>query len=177
MGETQTCAHGTGDLPSLKKGKMKAREEVSDKETRLFCGSHDTFVYCWNSGNGELVWKTALDSVVYSTPMVCQLSSLPPLFSETGASSKAPPTRPLPVGKAEEGTTSNICSTLSLSYVCASSSSGCVYLLDFWTGSECGSLQLPWEVFSSPAVVDNLILVGCRDNNVYCIECFVDDNG
>ena len=30
--------------------------------------------------------------------------------------------------------------------------------------------QLPGEVFSSPVIIDNQILVGCRDDGLHCLR-------
>ena len=38
------------------------------------------------------------------------------------------------------------------------------------TGTTICAQQLPGEVFSSPVVAGNRLIVGCRDNNVYCYE-------
>ncbi|GAB6033279.1 hypothetical protein CHUAL_012879 [Chamberlinius hualienensis] len=42
----------------------------SSIEGHIICGSHDKHIYCLNVENGHMVWKTLLDSFVYSTPYV-----------------------------------------------------------------------------------------------------------
>jgi outer membrane protein assembly factor BamB len=32
------------------------------------------------------------------------------------------------------------------------------------------ALKLPGDVFSSPVMLDGRIFVGCRDNNLYCLQ-------
>jgi acyl-CoA synthetase len=32
------------------------------------------------------------------------------------------------------------------------------------------SVQLPGEVFSSPVFVDSWVLLGCRDDHLYCLK-------
>ena len=119
---------------------------------RLFCGSHDKCIYCWNGDReGEIVWRTCLDSELYASPAPCNI--LHTISS------------PSPV-RTDITTTVTPC-------VCVSTSSGVVYLLDVHTGKILGSLRLPGQVFSSAAVVNNHILVGCRDNHIYCIKCSV----
>ena len=161
-----------------------AVNKVKESIVRLFSGSHDKCVYCWNSPDGELVWKTALDSEVYSTPVSCNLllqtASLsqekmdtvieaPVDITESSKLLHSGDASPVNWSAAKCGVTTAASSTLPC--VCACSTSGHVYLLDAQKGDILGSIRLPGEVFSSPAVVDNLILVGCRDDNVYCIEC------
>ena len=133
----------------------RERERHSESAVYLFCGSHDNCVYCWECGEGVVVWRTPLDSEVYATPSPCKL----PLTNTPTAqfSMKTPTSDELDTFPA----------------VCVSSSSGVVYLLDIYTGRTLGSLGLPGQIFSSPAVVDNFILVGCRDNRLYCIEFVV----
>ena len=161
-----------------------AVNKVKESNVRLFSGSHDKCVYCWNGLDGELVWKTALDSEVYSTPVSCNLllQTASPSQEKMDTELEAPAditesskllhsrdTSPVNWSAAKCGVTTAASSTLPC--VCACSTSGHVYLLDAQKGDIMGSMRLPGEVFSSPAVVDNLILVGCRDDNVYCIEC------
>lgn len=54
--------------------------------------------------------------------------------------------------------------------VCVCSSSGVLYLVNASNGLVLTKMQLPNEVFSSPVCVDNCIVLGCRDDYVYCIE-------
>ena len=61
----------------------------------------------------------------------------------------------------------------ALVVVCCSSVRGSVYLLDLSDGSQLGHLRLPGDVFSSPVAVGSEIVVGCRDDNVYCIQVSV----
>lgn len=45
---------------------------------------------------------------------------------------------------------------------------GVVFIVNTRTGAKLGHVKLPGEVFSSPVVVGNHLVVGCRDNCVYC---------
>jgi len=54
-------------------------------------------------------------------------------------------------------------------YVAASCTTGVVYILDMSTGESLARYGLPGQVFSSPVVVNDRLIVGCRDNNVYCL--------
>lgn len=140
---------------------------------RMFCGSHDKCVYCWNREDGRQVWRTGLHSEVYSTPVVCNL------LKDTSQRKTNP--QPLKMSETRRDTEPGnnpvlspsvaTISSSALACICACTTSGQVHLLDIHTGAVLGSIKLPGEVFSSPVVVDNHLLVGCRDDCVYCIEC------
>ena len=162
-------------------GVEKEAEEVMESNVRLFSGSHDKCVYCWNGQDGEQLWKSGLDSVVYSTPVACNLllqtASLslerelepPTNIMESFNPRQHSDTSPTNWSAAKPDISTADSSTLPC--VCACTTSGQVYILDALKGCILGSVRLPGEVFSSPVVVDNLIVVGCRDDCVYCIEC------
>ena len=160
---------------------VTAAREMGGKDTgmverssvRLFCGSHDKCIYCWNIGcrEGELLWKTPLDSEVYATPAPCTImhtsaphSATSNTSTSTGDTSQS--------GEISSSFPSPVCAVIS-SCVCVSTSSGVVYLLDVHTGKILNFLKLPGQVFSSPAVVNNHVLIGCRDDRIYCIKCSV----
>ena len=108
-------------------------------KTKIYCGSHDKHIYCWNL-NLELEWKSQeLDSEIYSIPFVTQVE-----FKSSH------PTHQFPV-----------------LLVCTSS--GYVYALNPENGQIFGQFSLPWDVFSSPVVRGNHITVGCRDDHIYSI--------
>ncbi|KAF5277649.1 hypothetical protein FQA39_LY06142 [Lamprigera yunnana] len=52
----------------------------------------------------------------------------------------------------------------------AATKRGFVYIIDYLEATILGKLQLPGEIFSSPKVVEHMIYIGCRDNNIYCIK-------
>ncbi|XP_067142511.1 beta-alanine-activating enzyme isoform X2 [Centruroides vittatus] len=47
---------------------------------------------------------------------------------------------------------------------------GTLYILDGLTGKELCKYFLGGEIFSSPVICDNYLIVGCRDNFVYCFK-------
>ncbi len=53
--------------------------------------------------------------------------------------------------------------------VCVCSSSGCMYIVNVFTGTILGKYCFPGPVFSSPICYEHSIVVGCRDNHVYCV--------
>lgn len=145
-------------------GRVEGGGEEGQSEVRLFCGSHDSCVYCWDGRKRRLLWRTALDSEIYSTPVACSLHSTEVTSSSHLTTDSLPPTK-------RGSSTNDISHPLLLTCVCVCSSRGVLYLLDVVTGSVCASLKLSQDVFSSPVVVDNHIVIGCRDDCVYCIEC------
>ena len=154
---------GVGMMEIVKGERVGGGGEEGGSEVRLLCGSHDSCVYCWDGRKRRLLWRTALDSEIYSTPIACSLHS-----TETTPPAHLPDS--LPSIKRGSPTT-DISHPLLLTCVCVCSSRGILYLLDMVTGNVRASLKLPQDVFSSPVVVDNHIVVGCRDDCVYCIEC------
>ena len=108
--------------------------------SKVYCGSHDKHVYCWNQ-NHELEWKSQkLDSEIYSIPFVAEV-------------------------KLKAATETSL-----LSVVFVSTTSGHTYVLKANNGHVLGKLTLPLDVFSSPVVCNNHIVVGCRDDYVYCSQ-------
>ena len=135
---------------------------MSDTDRRVLSGSHDKCVYCWD-GHYELDWKLQLDSEVYSTPCVCCLSH------EVGEPSPSPLGTIYEQFDLDDSEHDPVKPTV-LACVCVCSSAGYIYLIDFKTGRLIGSYHLPGEVFSSPVVFGNSIIVGCRDDYVYCVR-------
>lgn len=93
--------------------------------------------------NLELEWRTELDSEVYSIP-----SYFPVRF-------------PAPHQH------------IGLQCISICSSAGVLYLVNMHSGCVICELKLPSEVFSSPICLENNVIVGCRDNYIYCIEAFL----
>lgn len=57
-----------------------------------------------------------------------------------------------------------------LTVVCVCSSNGIVFVLDALSGRVLGSFKAPWDIYSSPVVVGNSIIVGCRNDSVYKVH-------
>lgn len=53
----------------------------------------------------------------------------------------------------------------------ACTAEGGVVLLDASTLARLDSVQLPAGLFSPPAVVGDCVVLGCRDDGLYCLEC------
>lgn len=56
------------------------------------------------------------------------------------------------------------------SLVVVSSTDGTLWLLDGDDGALRASLQLPGELFSSPVLWQDSLVVGCRNDLVYCVD-------
>lgn len=56
--------------------------------------------------------------------------------------------------------------------VCFSSKGKC-YCLDLLSGQQLCKYEAKGEVFSSPILVENKIIFGCRDNNVYTVKTVI----
>ncbi|KAM9849322.1 beta-alanine-activating enzyme [Aulostomus maculatus] len=59
--------------------------------------------------------------------------------------------------------------------VALASTDGTVYILDAQNGQTLASCTLPGELFSSPVVYESSIVVGCRNDNVYCLKLIVEE--
>ncbi|XP_014662072.1 PREDICTED: acyl-CoA synthetase family member 4-like [Priapulus caudatus] len=105
-------------------------------------GCHDNHVYCLSSSNGKLNWKVCLDSEVYSSPFIASAHV---------------------IANAKESVSVN-------AIVFVASTRGTLYMLDAETGNILTHYLLPYKVFSSPVALGNAVVVGCRDNFVYCME-------
>ena len=119
----------------------------------VFCGSHDHHVYCWEVEDDRFrqVWRTLLDSEVYAVPCVGLMKTSHTACTNDTVSADQP----------MEG----------LPVVCVCSSSGWLYLMEAASGSVLGQVELPWDVFSSPVLLPSgRIVVGCRDDSVYCVN-------
>ena len=122
----------------------------------ILCGSHNHDIYCLTV-SGKLLWSFTTQSEVYATPFVftlCRSCSSTP----TVALSKNP--------KCVVPTQCDDCRTL----VCVCCTTGYLYILDIVNGRLLTSHQVDGELFSSPVVYKDSIVVGCRDDNVYCFN-------
>ena len=114
----------------------------------VLVGCHDKNLYCLTS-KGKLNWLFTADSQIYSTPFVSQL------FYRCGS----------------ENESRTQTSMVSVWAVFVFSTSGKMYALDLPSGLTLSDpVSLPGEVFSSPVVVSNRVLIGCRDDYLYCLE-------
>ena len=131
---------------------IASKEYDSSAQWRMYCGSHDKHVYCWND-RLKLEWKTELDSEVYAIPCLCNLpirGSDVKLKSSSSIQVEGSPTQ--------------------VPCLCVCTTAGLIYILNATDGGVIGSHELPWDVFSSPVINDGCVVVGCRDDSVYCFQ-------
>ncbi|XP_071453157.1 beta-alanine-activating enzyme [Hetaerina americana] len=120
--------------------------EANDSWSIVF-GCHDHYVYCVN-GDGVLQWRTMVDSPIFATPFIFPVSFCSALENEELCSSDW------------NGFTSHL--------VAIGSTAGSLYILDTLKGTVVVTMNVDGQIFSSPAVYQNHIIFGCRDNFLYC---------
>ena len=123
----------------------------SDYLAHIVFGTHDKCVYCL-SLKGEQQWSFTTDGQVYSSPFVAEFN-------------------------AKHLTTCHVTRHASfcdkrdaVMAVFVWSTLGTLYVLDLYSGVCLASYSLPGEVFSSPVVVDNRLVIGCRNDYLYSLE-------
>lgn len=52
----------------------------------------------------------------------------------------------------------------------AASADGKLWILECETGQLQSVCELPGEIFSSPVVWESMLIIGCRNNYVYCLD-------
>ena len=57
-----------------------------------------------------------------------------------------------------------------LAICCCCTVNGNVFIVDLSTGRILATTKLPGEIFSSPLIIGDRVVIGCRDNNVYCLK-------
>lgn len=58
----------------------------------------------------------------------------------------------------------------SEAWLAAASTDGKLWILESESGNLQRVYQLPGEVFSSPVVWESMLVIGCRNNYVYCLD-------
>ncbi|XP_077984637.1 beta-alanine-activating enzyme-like [Glandiceps talaboti] len=130
-------------------------------------GSHDSHVYCLSIKTGEVQWQFKTPSEVYATPFIFRSPFLNQNLrckSPQQETSQGSPARMLKSSSFVEDDSSPDL------YVVVGCTVGTIFILHLYTGQLVSQYTLPGEVFSSPVVHGNRIIVGCRDDNVYCFE-------
>ncbi|CAL8256290.1 unnamed protein product [Merluccius merluccius] len=138
------CFSDTGQLrwQFLADGAVFATPCFTPDGRRVLCGAHDGGVYCLDAADGALAWRFQTSGRVYASPCVVEAGG--PAAAAAG-------------GPAEF-------------LVAAASTDGAVWLLDGRDGRNVASLGLPGELFSSPVAWERSLVVGCRNDMVYCVE-------
>ena len=164
------------------------------KEVLIF-GSHDRHVYCLTTG-GHLLWKVKTESTVYASPFVfksddyfpCVKKSQPAYLDNPELSDPyqllIPDTETLGHPKSdidactEHQTSLNLHQKNSDTLCCSQHSvfcvfactSGTLYIVEVDTGRVVKEVKTPGEIFSSPVIEFPYMVIGCRDNYLYCYE-------
>lgn len=128
----------------------------------ILVGSHDSNVYCVSSDGTEL-WRQKTTDFVYST-CFC--------FGNVNTKNHqhSKQRNSIPQDAQQEMKSKQTHTIKTFKYCVVTSKDGTITVIETGTGRTVGSFKLPWEVFSSPVVIGHLLVVGCRDNNVYCIN-------
>ncbi|KAK3516500.1 hypothetical protein QTP70_019881 [Hemibagrus guttatus] len=124
----------TSPPPLTRSGARDGCTKLAPSCPAVFCGSHDSSIYCIDS-NGSLLWRFQTTGKVYSSPFVFNGS---PWGVRT--------------------------------LVAVASTDGTLWVLDGEQGTVKASFLLPGELFSSPVVWGHAIVVGCRNDYVYCLQ-------
>lgn len=127
-------------------------------------------------GNGSVLWTTKVGGPVFSSPTRLQEPVPSIVFGchdnclyvvkETDGSVLLSLSVDSPVYSTAFYTTN----TGEAGAIVTASSSGTLYVVDCCRGAVLTSHQLPGQVFSSPLVYGNSVVVGCRDNYVYSLS-------
>ncbi|KAM9385290.1 beta-alanine-activating enzyme [Pholidichthys leucotaenia] len=145
---------------------------------RVVIGSVDGNICCF-SNTGTLLWQFLTNGPVFSSPCVtpdhqrilcgshdgrlyclsCTDGSVVWTFQTTGKVYSAPCAFDSSAVSGSWGTLVGLTST-----------DGTVWILDGHDGRMLASHALPGELFSSPAVWDGCLIVGCRNDFVYCLK-------
>ncbi|XP_033631782.1 beta-alanine-activating enzyme-like isoform X2 [Asterias rubens] len=163
----------------------------SAQDACIVFGSHDHYVYCVCLTTGKLQWRHRMPSTAYASPFIFRnhrlsnqrLSKNHHTCSKESAQSDCAvhpclqylgPEKAANYGQLSKEmpphlpTVSNGC--MASLFVAVCSTEGSVMIFDLRSGEVLASCQLPGEVFSSPVVVGDYLVVGCRDDYVYCLE-------
>ncbi|TMS20244.1 Beta-alanine-activating enzyme [Larimichthys crocea] len=150
---------------------------------RLVIGSVDGNICCF-SDTGELVWQFLTKGPVFSSPCVTPdhqrvlcgshdgclycldgaSGSLIWTFQTTGKVYSSP--------FVFDG---SVVGRRGTPLVAAASTDGTAWILDAGDGQTLASFTLPGELFSSPVVWGRSLVVGCRNDFVYCLKLTVKD--
>lgn len=144
-------------------------------QNHVFVGCVDANLYCI-SHMGEKLWHLTTDGPIFSSPCISTLSKHITFGSHDGfiyccsaeaeilwkykTSSRVYAT-PFTFPNPHTGTTE---------LLAAASTDGNLWILDAHSGHLIGQYVLGGEIFSSPVVYFSQLVVGCRNNFVYCFD-------
>jgi outer membrane protein assembly factor BamB len=142
---------------------------------KVYIGSHDGYVYCFNATTGAFIWKNATGTILYSSPAVVDgrvyVGSCDKrvycLNASTGAKVWPSPSNRTAGDFVESSP------AVADGKVYIGSNDHYVYCLDALTGKFIWNYSTGGIVFSSPAVVRGIlsrVFVGSYDGYVYCLD-------
>ncbi|KAM9831351.1 beta-alanine-activating enzyme [Neosynchiropus ocellatus] len=146
----------------------------------VIVGSVDGNISCF-SETGKQLWQHLTKAPVFSSPSVTPDRSFVLCGSHDGLLHCLSPSDGSHVWSFQtsgtvysspfvfEGSTAGRSGTL----VCVASTDGTLYVLDCEDGRMLTSHRLPGELFSSPVVYDGHVVIGCRNDYVYCLKLSV----
>ena len=143
-----TMARNKRDVPEAS---SSSRDTTVDSRSlnldeRTLIGCHDHCGYCLDR-NGQLIWKHGMNSAVYATPFVFETCLCNTCTIDT-----------------------DISSSVAHYYAVICSTSGQIDIVNCVNGRLVCSTNVPGELFSSPVVCDDRLIIGCRDDNIYCFK-------
>ena len=196
---TSDVNYSHGDEISATNNKSASLELqlVCEIGKRIICGCHGNSVYCLTA-DGKLIWEIETDSSVYSTPLVDRIyitnqnsgcramnrvhsSENEPKtcledFKNKGKEQLCNKTFGLTLDPSKNpGMTKcwRNCNFQEIEVVAFASTKGCLYLVNTEDGSVLCRRQMKGEIFSSPVLYRNCLVVGCRNDMVYCFDIIV----
>ncbi|KAK7831815.1 hypothetical protein U0070_016445 [Myodes glareolus] len=157
---------------------VKSSPAVDPTTGRIYVGSHDQHAYALDI----YVWRFSAGGPVFSSPCIpasereilfgshdcflycCSMEGRLQWKFETTARVYATPF----------AFSNQSCSSESL--LAAASTDGKLWILEAQSGKLRSVHTLPGEVFSSPVVWGSMLIIGCRNNYVYCLDLLCSDN-
>ncbi|NXN78119.1 ACSF4 enzyme, partial [Bombycilla garrulus] len=148
-------------------------------ENHVFIGCVDGNLYCYTH-SGEKVWQFSTNGPVFSSPCLSSLTKQEIFFGSHDCFIYCCSTEGNLLWKFEA--TSSVYGTPFIFQsddlnnkilLAAVSTDGKVWILNAKSGTTEGVDKLPGEVFSSPVVWGTKLVVGCRDDYVYCLDLCV----
>uniref|UniRef100_A0A8C0H9T1 Beta-alanine-activating enzyme n=1 Tax=Chelonoidis abingdonii TaxID=106734 RepID=A0A8C0H9T1_CHEAB len=145
-------------------------------EQYVCIGCVDGNVYCF-SHSGEKVWQFSTSGPVFSSPCISSFTKQEIYFGSHDCFIYCCNIEGNLLWKFE--TTSSVYATPfvfhshdleSETLLAATSTDGTVWILNAKNGLVVGVDKLPGEVFSSPVVCGSRLVVGCRNDYVYCLD-------
>ncbi|XP_019381580.1 PREDICTED: acyl-CoA synthetase family member 4 isoform X2 [Gavialis gangeticus] len=147
---------------------------------RYVCvGCVDGNLYCF-SHSGEKVWQFSTNGPIFSSPCISNLTKQEIFFGSHDCFIYSCNMEGNLLWKFK--TTSSVYATPFVfhshdlereAFLAAVSTDGNVWLLNAKSGMVEGIHKLPGEVFSSPVVCGERLIVGCRNDYVYCLDLFI----